>query len=900
MAEILWHNLEFEEVAKALETNIKEGLTEEEVKARQEKFGKNRLPEEKPLSTLKIFFEQFKSPLIYILVIAGIVTLALGVYTDSIVIFGAVILNTIVGFFQEKKASEALRKLKKIVKIEAKVIREGHPKIIDSQGLVPGDIFLLSPGDKVPADGRVIESHNLETNEMVLTGEWLPTKKHSETLPKEIALADRDNIVYLGTIVENGKAKAICTETGLKTEMGKIAQIIRETREEKTPLQKKLDRFAKIVGIIIVFICLFIFVEGIIKGREFIEMFTASVAVAVAAIPEGLPVAMTIVLALGMQRILKRKGLVRKLLAAETLGSTSIICTDKTATLTEGKMKVVEVLTPYQIFSKHSAKNLIEGKENKDHLLVLKIVTLCNEAFIENPQEAMEKWIARGRPTDRALLLSGIEAGIDKRELEKKFQKIDEIPFDPIHKYIANLYKLNKKKFSLFISGAPEKILELSSDLVMEGEEKKLNPTLRKKIESKLEELTEKGLRVVAVAYRNYEKKLLKYEKLEKLCNNLVFVGLIGLKDPLRAGAKEAIKVCRQAGMRPILVTGDHKLTAKVIAKEIGLKIKKENIIEGRDLDLLSEGDFLKRLKEIEIYARVEPRHKMRIISAWQKVGEVVAMTGDGINDAPALKKADIGIALGSGTDIAKEVSDLILLPDSFNIILAAVEEGRAIIDNIRKVITYLLSSSFTEIILVGMSIMVGAPLPITAAQILWVNLIEDGLPDIALAFEPREKDLMQRRAEAHDVPLLTREMRAIIFIIGLFTNIFLLSLFFWLLRYSRYDISHIRSIIFAGLAFGSVCYVFSCKSLRKNLWQINPFSNKFLVFSWIFGIMALLLALHFPPLQTLLKTVPLNFSDWQLILGLGLLNIILIETTKWYFIVKAPNSKQKTTNKPQ
>ncbi len=405
--------------------------------------------------------------------------------------------------------------------------------------------------------------------------------------------------------------------------------------------------------------------------------------------------------------------------------------------------------------------------------------------------------------------------------------------------------------------------------------------------------MAQKGLRVVATAYRKYEVRSMKYEKLGELCNNLTFTGFITLKDPIRKEVLEAIKVCRQAGMKPIIVTGDHKLTAKAVAEELGFKIKNENILEGRDLDNLSDEEFEKILPRIQIYARVEPKHKMRIIQAWQERGETVAMTGDGVNDAPALKKADIGVALGSGTEVAKETSDLILLNDSFSIIVAAIEEGRAILDNIRKVITYLLSDSFTEVILVSASILAGFPLPVTAVQILWVNLIEDGLPDIALAFESKEKDLMGQKPGGHNASLLTKEMKALIFIIGLITDFLLLGLFLWLLKYSDYEISHIRTIIFAGLSVDSLFYVFSCKSLRRNLWRINPLDNKFLFFAWIFGIIALLSAIYFSPLQTILKTAPLNIFDWQLILGLGFLNVILIEATKWYFIDKEENENK-------
>jgi Ca2+-transporting ATPase len=862
--EIAWHSISWKEAVEELDSDYKQGLKEKEVRKRQKEFGKNLLPRERSLSKIKIFFQQFKSPLIYILLIAGIVVLIFREYTDAIVIFGAVFLNIIVGFLQENKANKALTGLKEIVKIKAQVIRQGNPKMIDSSEIVPGDIIVLSPGEKVPADARIIEINNLKTNEMTLTGEWLPAEKKETKLLEKTPLADRDNMVYMGTVIEHGKARAIAVATGLKSEIGKVAKMVKVTREEKTPLQKKLYRFAKIIGAVIIAICIIIFIEGVITGNSFLEMFTVAVAVSVAAIPEGLPIAMTVILALGMQRILKKKGLVRKLSSAETLGSTSIIATDKTATLTEGKMRVAEIIT--------------NGRTGHD--LVLKIATLCNEAFIENPEQIMKKWIVQGRPTDKALLLAGMQAGFDKKKLEKRMTPIAEIPFDSANKYLVRAFSLNKKEDIVYVSGAPEKLLEMSKYLKKGTKELALDPKLKKKLKDQLEELTGKGLRVVAVGYK-------RIDNLKDLVNDLVFVGLIALKDPIRKEVKKAMKTVQEAGMRPIIVTGDHKLTAKAVAQELGLKIKERNIMEGKDLDNLSDKKFEKIIEDIQIFARVEPKHKMRIIQAWQNKGEVIAMTGDGINDAPALKKADIGVALGSGTEVAKEVSDLILLSDNFSIIVAAVEEGRGIIDNIRKVITYLLSSSFTETILIAMALLFGFPLPVTAVQILWVNLIEDGLPDIALAFEPKEKDLMKQKPQGHKVSLLSREMKSLIFVIGIASDILLLGLFFWLFKFSNYDLSHIRTIVFTALALDSLLFVFSCKSLRKNLWQINHFSNKFLIYAWMFGVIALVASVYLPPLQAVLKTVPLGMIDWLIVLSLGVLEVILIEFTKWLFITK-------------
>ncbi len=858
-----WHNLTPEKVSLILRTNLKEGLSENEIIKRQRDFGPNELPKKKPLSKLKIFLEQLKSPLIYILIIAGIITLVLKEWTDSVVIFAAVFLNTVVGYIQENKVSNALRELKKILKVKSICFRDGKEKEIFQKDLVPGDIIILKAGDKVPADGRIIKSSNLKINEASLTGEWLLAEKHSNILTEDTPMADRDNMVYMATIVGDGEGRILVTGTGLSTEIGKVAAMIRETKEKKTPYQRKLARFSKIVGGIIALVCFFIFAEGMATKGEFVEMFTISVAVAVAAVPESLPVAMTVILALGMQRILKKKGLVRKLASAETLGSTSIICTDKTLTLTQGKMTVSEIKSEAEVFC-------------------LKIAALCNEAFIENPQDLEPFWRIRGRPTDKALILAAVKAGLKKQELEKELPKIDEIPFNSQNKFIATLHQRGQGNI-LFLSGAPEKIISLSSKIKNKEGRNIITKKTLLELNQGLENLTKKGLRVIAVAYKETKET----EILKDKINDLTFVGFIGLKDPLREGVKEAIKICKKAGMRPIIVTGDHLLTAQSIAKELDLVVKKENVIEGKDLDTLSDTELQKKLNKINIFARVEPRHKLRIIQAWQDRKEVVAMTGDGINDAPALKKADVGVALGSGTDVAKEVSDLILLNDDFSIIVAAIEEGRAILDNIRKVITYLLSDSFTEVILIGVSLVFGLPLPIVAVQILWVNLIEDGPLGLCLAFEPKEKDLMSQKPQNHNIPLLTKQMKTLIFIIGIITDILLLSLFFWLLKYSDYTIPHIQSIIFAGLTIGSFFYIFSCKSLRRNLWNINLFSNRFLIAAWIFGIAMLLGALYLPPFQVLLRTVPLNLFDWQLLLGLGLVNIVLIEAVKYYFIVR-------------
>ena len=868
-----WHNFSVEQVLKKLKSSPN-GLLDKEASDRLHKFGLNKLPEGEPLSKLKILFEQFKSPLIYILVIAGFITLALQDWTDSVVIFAAVFLNALIGYFQENKTSQVLLMLKKVVRDKAVVIRSGQEKEVSQAQIAVGDVISLQPGDKIPADARLIENFSLKVNESALTGEWLASDKSLGKLAEGITLADRKNMIYMGTVIESGRAKAVVIATGVNTEIGKIAVSLRTLEEENTPYQRKLARFGKIIALVIGFVCVAIFVGGVVFGRDVLEMFVTAVAVAVAAIPEGLPVAMTVILALGMERILKKKGLVRRLAASEALGSTSVICTDKTGTLTEAKMKVVDVFANGKDFSQK---------------LSLKIGMLCSESFVENIKEPMAKWVIRGRPTEKAILSAALQAGLRRDDLEKEEKKIDILAFDPSYKYSAALHKLNKSQDVLYILGAPEIVLKKS----------KLSIKNLVHLTKRFEKLNSQGLRLVATAYikigHGLANDLQKQKEIgelseeekkniyEKYLNKMDFTSFIALKDPVRKEVKNAIKTCKEAGMRPIIVTGDHRLTAQAVAKEIGIPANAKNIIESEEFEKLSDEEFDKRIKDISIYARMEPQQKLRIVQAWQKKGEVVAMTGDGVNDAPALKKADIGLALGSGTDVAKEASDLILLTDNFSIIVTAVKEGRTIVDNIRKVITLLFSNGFGEMIIIGGSLIIGFPLPILPAQILWVNLIEDSLPAVALGFEKPEKGVMERKPEDPKASLLTKEIKFLTFIIGIITSFILLGLFALLFK-KQLDLAEIRTIIFAALAIDTIFYMFSCKNLKKNIWEINIFSNKFLIWSWFFAVAMLLLAIYVPFLQILLKTIPLNLFDWALVLAIGIVNLCLIETTKFFF----------------
>lgn len=864
---MLWHSLKLEEIFKKLDTN-RNGLTEEEAKKRQKEFGLNKLPEEKRLSKVGIFLNQFKNPLIFILLIAALICFFLKEIKDALVILAAVFLNTLIGFFQENKAENTLRELKKIVRYRAKVFRSGNEKETLTDDLVPGDIIIIEAGDIVPADGRLIEVHNLQVVEAVLTGESIPSEKKVMALPETTSLADRENMIYFGTNVVRGKAIAVVTSIGLQTELGKIASLIKETKEEPTPLQKKIGQLAKILGILIAGLAFLILIFGLLVGRSFGEMFLIAVAMTVAAIPESLVIGMTICLALGMQRILKRKALVRKLIAAETLGSITVIAADKTGTLTEGKMKVEE------IFSQ------AEGE-----ITAGKVFFLCNDAVIENPDDEFNQWRIFGDPTEQALVLAAGQAGLKKKELDKEFPLVDEMPFDSEKMWMATLHKIKNQisnfKNVIFIKGAPERILKMSKYIRVDEQEQELSENKYQEIEKKYLKSTKEGLRVLAGAYKFTEAKKLEEEDFK----DFVFLGLAILRDPLRKDVRETIEECRQAGLRPIIVTGDHKLTAQKIALEAGILKSEEKILEGSELESFNKDELRQAVKEINVFSRVEPKHKIAIVDALQSQGEVVAMTGDGVNDAPALKSADIGIALGSGTEVTKQTADMVLLDDNFKTIVEAVKEGRTIFDNIKKIILYLLSSSFTEVILIGGSLIFGLPLPLLPAQILWVNIIQDSLPAMALTNEKTEKETMREKIKTRR-QLLDKEMKFLILLISLVTNLILFGLFWWLYKKTG-NLDYVRTIIFVALGIASLFYIFSCKNLRKTIFHYFPLDNKFLNFSVIFGWLMFVIAFYIPFFQKILRVVPLKITDWIILISFGLINIILIEFGKLIFFMK-------------
>jgi len=891
-----FHHLTTESCLRKLKASA-DGLTRQEAKKRLKKYGLNKLVKEKPLSAFIIFLEQFRSPLIYVLLLASLISVLLYEYINAGVIFGAVIINTIVGFFQENKANNALSKLKKMIEHKAIVIRDGREIEIDSSLVTVGDVIVLQAGNWILADARLVEAFDLNVNEASLTGESIPSHKQVNKIAEGAPLADRENMVYAGTVAVRGTGRAVVTATGSQTEIGKIAQLVKATKEDKTPLQLRLSRLSKFFSIVVAAICVLIVGIGVWQGRDFFEIFITGVAIAVAAIPEGLVVAVTVILVLGMQQILKRKAITRKLVAAETLGSTTVICADKTGTLTKGKMNVAHIVVGEKEFELASLGSRQEEVEAKNVSLALQIGMMCNDAVIENPEDELADWRIIGAPTEAALLLAAVQSGLDREKLLKVEPKIGELPFTSEAKFMITLHEKKSGGYVMYEKGAGEILLDKATKFYHHNKISKLTKNEKKKLNKTYESLTNKGLRVIGVATRNLPRKyvLQRMSVAESvdwasIDKNLTFVGFIALKDPLRKEAKETIKICRQAGIRPIIITGDHKLTARAIAEEIGLNIKPENITTGEILDKTSDHKLKEVVKRIDIYARVSPHHKLRVIKALQTRGEVVAMTGDGINDSPALKAADIGLSLGTGTDIAKETSDIILLDNNFKTIVAAVRQGRIIFSNIRKVITYLISDSFSEVILIVGSIMFGLPLAVLPAQILWINIVNDGLPDFSLAFEKGDKGIMREKPIKKDEPIINREMKIIIFGVGIVRDLILVGLFVWLYLLGA-EIAYLRTVFFAILGFKSLVSIFSIRSFRQPIWRLNPFSNLYLVSAVGISLALLLVAIYWPPLQLILSTVALAPSIWLVIILTGLISVLMIEAVKHYFIAKRKNS---------
>jgi len=879
-----WYSLSEQDVFNQLDSG-KNGLDIEEVEKRLKKYGYNKLPQSKKVSKWGLLIEQFKSSLVYILLGAVVVSVLLGDFIDAGVIMLAVVINVIIGFYQENRAQGALESLRRVVVSYCKVLRDGHEKQIKTNELVPGDVVYLSAGDKIPADLRLFKIQSLKVNEAPLTGESVEVEKVDQLLPGELVLADQKNMGFMGTQVTQGNAIGVVVATGSKTVIGRIAHLVATTADVLTPLQHKLNVFSKKISILVLIACAIIFLVGLLAGYPFTQIFITSVAVAVSAIPEGLLVAVTMILAVGMQRILKRKALAKQLLAAEILGSTSVICADKTGTLTEGEMRVVEVATLDYNFNFQEATSVKSKKEQGGELLrLLSIGAICNNAYIENPDEELEHRIVRGSPTEKALLLAAANIGIDRHTMEKEEIRLDEVPFDSEWKYMMTLNQGKGGYNNIYLKGAPEKVIAMSTDIFSLGHKERsqeMSPYHRRKMITIYEDMSKRGLRVLACGYKKVSDSKKNISKKDK--HGFVFVGLVAVKDPIRPKSKETIESVKRSGIKTVMITGDHKFTARAIAKELGLIKGRGGVMDGDELASLSESELMKKVDKVSVYARVSPEDKLKIVKAWQDKKEVVAMTGDGINDAPALKKANIGIAVGSGTDVAKETADLILLNDNFKTIVAAVKEGRVIYDNIKKVILYFLSDGLAEVTIIVASLIAGWPLPILASQIIWINLIDDTFPALALTQEPADEGIMDRQPNHINEPVLDKEARLLIGVISILSAIG--TLFFFNFFFKRFqDIELARTVAFTFLAISTLFYVFSTRTLSKPIWKVNFFRNKLLIIGVLIGFSLQLLVVYNPWLQKIFETVPLGISEWLPIVSACLLLVLLIEVIKGFY----------------
>lgn len=846
-------SLPLERAIEMLDASMR-GISETEAKERLAIFGKNVLPRKSRLVPAVIFFNQLKSPLIFILLIAGGVTFSLEEYVETIAIGAAVLVNTFLGFWQEYKAESIFELLNTYVRTRARVRREDREREIDASELVPGDIIRVSQGDHIPADGRIIFATNVEVDESVLTGESLPVKKTLVSVPEGTSLADRTSMIWCGTTVTEGFADVLVTRTGQDTEFGKIALTLTEaSTRDGTPLRHAISRLAVVTGIITLIVTIGIFGLGSFLGYDRLEIFLIAVSMAVSAVPEGLPIALTVILAVGARRIAEHKGIIRRLLAAETLGSTTVILTDKTGTLTQANMELEEILP--------------SGHPSSSVELILESALLNTDVAVENPEDEPVEWKLFGRPLEIALVRGAAKRGVSVRRVLERHRVLDRLPFNSENKFSISMAD---RKGEVFVTlfGAPEILAERS---VLSGED-------RLQLFATINLLAGEGKRVLGVA-----RKVLGPESRnvpdDASIEGLSFLGLVVFHDPLRPTVKDSIAKVARAGVRTIIVTGDHHGTAEFLGKELGLVTDSTTSISGSELAALSAEEFAARRDSISVYARVSPGQKVQILRSYQGTGEVVAMIGDGVNDAPALHEANIGVAVGTATDIAKSAADLVILDNNFDTLVAAIEEGRRILMNIRKVIVYLLSNVSAELFLIGGSLFAGLAMPLTAIQILFVNFFSDSFPALALAFE-RSIDPIGKKPRALHKNLIDKEMRILIFVIGLITSAALFALYFGLLKVGV-EPSLVRTFIFASFATYTLFLSFSVRSLELSIFKYNPFSNLPLTLGVLFGFTLTLGAVYIPSLQPIFNTVSL---PWEWLLGVvlvGVANVFGLEIGK-------------------
>lgn len=858
---------------------IHNGLSDKEARKKLLEHGPNLLAEKKKISPVKLLLGQFTDVMVIILMASTVISAFMGDITEAITIIAIVILNAVLGFVQEFRTEKTMEALKSLAAPVAKVLRSGRQASIPAEQVVPGDLVLLETGDRVPADAVILESVNLQADESLLTGESLPVEKYPIAHGAHEDRWDRKNRAFMGTSITGGRARVSVTATGMNTEMGGIADLIQNIEEDDTPLQKKLARLGKIIAAGCLIICAIVAVSGILRGEEIFSMLLSGISLAVAAVPEGLPAIVTISLALGVQRMLRRNALIRKLPAVETLGCAGVVCSDKTGTLTQNKMTVRKIVTAerqYQIKeNRDDRKAFYSGGMNADPQgdqilrLALEIAGVCNNAELKRASGGESKWEFEGDPTEGALLVASAKAGLTPEKLGSAYNRTDELPFDSDRKCMSVVCGNKMGETFVFTKGAPDILLKNCKKVYQSKGEMIMTPEMRSKITRINDGMAGEALRVIAVAYRKLEPGGYRKETLE---SDLVFTGLIGMLDPPRPEAAEAVLKCRLAGIKPVMITGDHKLTAVAIAKELDIFQEGEMVLTGAELDNMDERSLEKVAGDVSVYARVSPKHKLMIVRALKKLGNIVAMTGDGVNDAPAVKEADIGVSMGqTGTDVTKEASAMVLLDDNFATIIAAIEEGRVIYNNIRKFIRYMLACNIGEVLNMFIGMLAGLPVPLLPIQILWVNLVTDGLPAVALGFDPPEKDVMKKSPREPDESIFSHGLASIILTRGVLIGLTTLAVYVTMLHFTA-DIGAARTGAFVTLMLIQLIHVFECKSETKRIFQIPLLNNMYLVFAVLISLAMILGVVYIPSLQGIFKTVPLRLDDWLIVGGLSFL----------------------------
>ncbi|KQO04554.1 calcium-translocating P-type ATPase, SERCA-type [Paenibacillus sp. Leaf72] len=892
MEQLKWHQLGKGELTQALNSIPEQGLAAAEAAERLQRDGHNELTEGKRVSPIMLFLNQFKDFMVLVLMGATLISGLLGEYLDAVTIIAIIVINSVLGFVQEFRAEKSLHALKEMSAPSAKVLRGGQMMDIPAKDLVVGDVIVLESGDRIPADVRLLEANSCYTEESALTGESVPVGKHAMAISEaDLPLGDQRNIGFMGTMVTRGTAKGMVIRTGMKTEMGTIAELIQQTESMETPLQHRLEQLGKILIAVAIGLTIIVVVAGILHGQPAYGMFLAGVSLAVAAIPEGLPAIVTIALALGVQRMIKRKAIVRKLPSVETLGCASVICSDKTGTLTQNKMTVTTIWmggrrldVTGQGYEPVGA--ILEGGEPVDMKhdaslkRLLQIAALCNNASIyqvepedgrkrssKNAGEAKQEWVLNGDPTEGALVVLAAKLGLTAKSLEGLYKREREFPFDSERKLMSVLAAHQGGRV-IYAKGAPDVLMHQCSYVLWDGKVVPFTGTLKQKYAEASEEMAQSALRVLGLAYRDL-RATDKCNSEAEAESQLVFVGLTGMIDPPRREAREAIAVCRRAGIKTVMITGDHQLTAEAIAGQLGIMPRGGIAMSGKQLESMSDEQLDRLVDNVYVYARVSPEHKLRIVKSLQRQGHVVAMTGDGVNDAPAIKAADIGISMGiTGTDVSKEASALILSDDNFASIVSAIEEGRNIYENIRKFIRYLLASNVGEIMTMLLAMMVGLPLPLVPIQILWVNLVTDGLPAMALGVDQAEKDLMSQKPRSAKENIFARRLGWKIISRGLLIGLCTLGAFWITLIEAPGSTEHLvkaQTVAFATLVMAQLIHVFDCRSSRS-IFHRNPLQNRYLVLAVLSSLIMMLGVLYIEPLQPIFKTVPLGLREWCLV----------------------------------